>query len=169
MDIVSLILLGVVAVAGVLLAVFQLPGTWLILAAAAGYDWYHDWQRIGWPWLVGLLAVAVAAEIADTASSMLAARKAGASRRASFGALIGGFAGMIFLTAALPIPVVGTIAGGMLGCFLGALIAEMTVRDDLAAGARVGVFATLGRLVGMLVKTGSAFAIAGAALGLAIW
>ena len=48
MDILLLTILILVAAVGVLLAVFQLPGTWLIVTAAIGYDWYHDWQRFGW-------------------------------------------------------------------------------------------------------------------------
>lgn len=161
-----LILLAIFFLAGVALAVLQLPGIWLIVASAAAYDWYHGWERIGWKWLVALGIVALFAEVFEAAAGMLAARRAGASRRAAVGALVGGFAGMILLS--IPIPVVGTIIGGMLGCFVGACAAELTVRDDVAAGVRVGVFATIGRAMGLAAKTGAALAIAGTALVLAI-
>jgi hypothetical protein len=161
-----LILLILIALVGIVLAAFQLPGTWLILASAVGYDWYHHWQFIGWRWLVALAVVAALAELLDTVASVAAARRAGASRRAAIGSLLGGFGGMLLLS--VPIPVVGTIAGGLAGCFLGALIGELTVRDDLKAGARVGLFATLGRVVGMIGKTAAAIAIAGAAISLTV-
>ncbi len=164
-DTLLLIGLTVLAFLGILLAVFQLPGTWLILASAAGYDWYYDWQRIGWKWLVCLGVLAIIAEAVDSLASIVAARKAGASRRAAIGALVGGFLGMILFS--IPIPVIGTVVGGLAGCFTGALVMELTARDDLRAGAKVGFFATLGKLIGLIAKTGAAFAIAGATVLLA--
>jgi uncharacterized protein YqgC (DUF456 family) len=157
--------LVLIAFGGIALAVFQLPGTWLILLSAAGYDWHYGWQRIGWKWLVALLVLAALAELLDTLASLVAARRAGASRRAAIGALLGGLAGMILLS--VPVPVIGTVVGGLLGCFAGALIGEISVRNDLAAGAKVGVFATLGRLIGIMAKTAAALAIAGATVLLA--
>lgn len=164
-DTLLLISLAVLAFIGIGLAVFQLPGTWLILASAAGYDWYYDWQRIGWKWLACLFVLAVVAEVVDNLASIVAARRAGASRRAVIGALVGGFLGMILFS--IPIPVIGTVAGGLAGCFVGALVMELTVRDDVRAGAKVGSFATLGKLIGLIAKTGAAMAIAGAAVVLA--
>ncbi len=165
-DLLLLIALILLALGGTILAALQLPGTWLILAAAAGYDWYHDWQQIGWKWLVGLAVVAGLAELLEIATSLVATRRAGASRRASVGALVGGLLGMILLS--VPVPVVGTIVGGLVGCFLGALLAELTVRRDLKAGARVGLFATIGRLIGTIAKTSAALAIAGTIVVLAV-
>ena len=118
---------------------------------------------------MGLAVVAVIAEVADLASAVLLARRAGGSRRASIGALVGGFAGMFVFTPIVPVPVVGTIVGGLVGCFVGAWVGEMTVRDDMTASAKIGAFAALGRLVGLIAKTGAAFAIAGATMTLAIF
>jgi len=163
----TLLLTGVIlfSIMGVALAAFTLPGSWVILASAVGYDWYFGWQRFGWKWLVALGAIALAAEIVELAASAVVAGKAGASRRAAIGSLIGGFAGMLLLS--VPIPVIGTILGGFIGCFIGALAGEMTLRDDLRSGVRVGLFATLGRLLGMMVKISAAMAIAGAVVSLA--
>jgi uncharacterized protein YqgC (DUF456 family) len=154
------------AACGIFLALLQLPGTWLILAAAAGYDWYYDWLHIGWKWLLCLTILAALAELIEMGASVAAARRAGASRRATVGALLGGFAGMIVFS--LPIPVIGTIVGGLAGCFVGALIGEMSCRDDVQASARVGLFAAIGRLAGTMIKTAAAMAIAGAAVMLAL-
>lgn len=163
----TLLFIGLVAIAlaGVVLAAFTLPGSWVILASAVGYDGYFGWQRFGWKWLAALGAIALAAEIIELAASAVVAGKAGASRRAAIGSLIGGFAGMILLSVS--VPVIGTILGGFIGCFIGALAGEMTLRDDLRTGLRVGLFATLGRLLGMMVKVSAAMAIAGAVVSLA--
>lgn len=174
MSVLLLIGLIIFALAGIVLAAFQLPGTWVILAAAIGYDCYFGFQRLGWKWLVALTAVAVMAEVLDSLFAVAMARKAGASRRAAVGALIGGFVGMFALS--LPMPVVGTIAGGLLGCFAGAFLAELThpagaeldSGDRIALGTRVGVFAAIGRVMGLLAKMAAAFVIAGAAVALAI-
>ncbi len=158
--------LCLLAVAGIFLAMLQLPGTWLILAASVGYDGYHGWRYLGWKWLVALTAAALTAEVVELAASFVVARKGGASRRASICAVIGGMAGMILLS--VPIPIIGTIIGGMIGCFLGALAGELSVREDLAAVAKVGLFATIGRLIGMIAKTSAALVIAGTVLVLAL-
>lgn len=155
----------IVAGVGLVLAVFQLPGTWLILAAAAGYDWYYDFDRFNWKWLVGLLLVAALAELFDTLAGAMMARRAGASRQATIGALLGGFVGMIAFT--IPVPIIGTILGGIAGCFVGAVVGEMSVRHDYGAGAKVGLSAVIGRVFGLIAKTGAAMVIAGAAVTLA--
>jgi uncharacterized protein YqgC (DUF456 family) len=158
LDATLLILLVTVACAGIVLAVMQLPGSWLILAAALGYDWYYGFSRI-----------AAAAEVVEALSSAVIARRAGASRRASIGALLGGLIGMFSLSFVVPIPIIGTIAGGFLGCFLGALLGEMTQHDDLTKGTRVGIFAMIGRLLGLIAKTAASLTIAGAVVLLAVF
>ncbi len=167
MDYVLLTILALLVLFGVVLAVFQLPGTWVIFASAIGYDWYQHWARLGWKALVALGVLAILAEVFETMTGAMMARRAGASRRAAVCALLGGFAGMIEFT--VPIPVIGTILGGLLDCFLGAFLAKLTVRDDVMAGTRIGAAAALGRLAGMLIKTAAAFAMAGLTLGLAAY
>lgn len=169
MDIALFILLTLCTLAGVVLAAFQLPGLWLILACGAGYDGYFGWTRIGWMWWVGIVAAAIAVETFDTLAGMFAARKAGASRRAAIGALIGGFVGMIVLSVPIPIPGVGAIIGGLLGCFFGALLAEMSLNRQLTTGMKVGAFAAIGKLIGLTLKTSTAAIIAGTLISLAAW
>ncbi len=164
-DVTLILLLALVAAAGLGLAVLQLPGIWLILAAGVAYDWYFDWSRITWVWLLALLGLAVASEIFDALAGAFAARKAGASKQATIGAFIGGFAGMIIFS--IPIPVLGTVVGGLLGCFCGALIGEMSVRSDMTAGTKIGTYAVLGKVIGIVAKTGAALAVAGGLLTLA--
>ena len=156
--------LVVFALAGVALSVFQLPGAWVTLAAAAVFDWHHGWARLGWKWLAVLAVMAVAAEVFEFAASAVLARRAGASRRASFGALAGGFMGMFLCTGIVPIPVLGTITGGCIGCFVGALVGEMSLHDDFDQGAKVGFWATAGRIMGLVAKTCVSMLMAGMAV-----
>jgi len=167
MDYLVLSTLVLLSAGGIVLAVLQLPGTWVIIASAVGYDWYYDWQRIGWVWLVSLVVFAVIAEVFDSLAGVVAAKKAGASRRAAIGALVGGIVGMLVFS--IPVPVFGTVVGGLLGCFVGALAAELSLRKDFSTGAKVGLFATIGRLVGIVAKTSPPLIIAGAVVSRAAW
>lgn len=161
--------LAMFALIGVALAALQLPGVWLILSISALFDWYHHWQSIGWKWLLVLFGLAVLSEIFDALAGFLAARRAGASRRAGFGAIIGGFAGMLMFTIPIPIPGLGAVIGGLIGCFFGALIAELTLHDKIEVGVRVGLFATVGKVIGLAAKTSAAAITAGTIISLAAW
>lgn len=161
-----IVLLALLCLGGTVLSAIQLPGNWLILLAAVGYDGYHHWQRFGVKWLVALGVLAALGETVELISSAIATKRAGASRRAGIGALVGGFAGMVLCS--IPIPILGTILGGMIGCFIGALMAELTLHDDLTKGARVGLFATIGRLLGLMAKLAATMAMAGAVVSLAV-
>src|SRR5262249_29018829 len=120
-------LLVVGCLVGLVISVFQLPGSWLILLTALGYGWHEGFHQMTWRVLAALAAMALAGELIELFPTMMMARRAGASRRAGWAALAGGFIGMIMFS--LPMPVIGTIAGGVIGCFAGALAAELTVRD----------------------------------------
>lgn len=164
-EILWLVGLGLVLILGLLLALFQLPGTWLILAGSMFYDWQHGWSRLTWYALGAMALLAVAAEAADIFAGMKGAQKAGASRAASWGALIGGFCGLLIFTPLIPIPIVGSVLGGLAGCFAGAFVVERHVHGDAGKSARVGLGAAIGRLVGLLIKLLAAFAMCGIAFG----
>jgi len=151
--------LGLVAIVLVQLAALcmiplGLPGTWLQVLAAGIVTWSMD--RPLWGFVI-VLALAVAAEIAETLSGQWGARRFGGSRRAAWGALIGGFAGLFVGT---PLPVVGSLVMSFVGTFAGALAGEMVERGRLAPELRVGVGAMIGRALGIGMKLGTAFVIA---------
>ncbi|MCH7527592.1 MAG: DUF456 domain-containing protein [Planctomycetes bacterium] len=149
----TLLLIGliVVALAGVGLTLVKLPGTWLILAAAAGYSWYFDWTRPTWKALLVLFVLAAIGEVIELLAGVASVQRAGASRRASWWALGGGIVGMFLFT--IPLPLIGTVIGGVIGCFLGAMIGELSIRGDVRHSARVGLFAAVGHIVGTIFKT----------------
>lgn len=151
---------------GVALTVIRLPGTWLIVATAAGYGWYGDWHAISLFTLSVLIGIAVVGEVGEFLASMLTAKKAGATKRAMWGAFIGGFVGMFIFT--IPLPLIGTIIGAVIGCFLGAVIGELTAHDNVRKGVRVGRAAAIGYVLGMAFKIAIAFLMAGLLLGSAV-
>ena len=159
MNVILLALLCVVCLGAGLLTVFQLPGTWIILAATAAYGWYDGWSRIGWQTIAALAGVAVLAEVAEAVSSVWFARKGGASRRAAWYGLVGGLAGAFLLT--IPVPIIGTVIGAAIGCFAGAMVGELSLNRDAASGARAGFYAALGRTLGTMFKIAAAVVMSG--------
>jgi hypothetical protein len=158
---------GLGCLIAVALTAVRLPGTWCLVAGAGLYGWLTDWRAVTLSTLVLLAGIAVIGEILELFTSAVVARKAGGSRRAAWGGLVGGMLGMFCLSFLLPIPIVGSMAGAIVGCFLGAAVAELTVRNHLAHGTRVGFFAALGMAMGTAAKVGlalvmSVFVIAGA-------
>ncbi len=165
-EIVAVILLILCCVVGVLITALRLPGTWLIVAGAAVFGWWGDWTRVTVTLLVVLIGIGLAGEAIELLASIFTARRAGASRRAAWGGLIGGIVGMFLLS--LPVPVVGTIVGALLGCFAGAMLAELSVRKELGQGAKVGVFSAAGFALGAVAKLAVAMVMAGVLLTSAV-
>lgn len=150
-----------VCLLAVLMTVVRLPGTWMIVIAAAGFDWWHGWGRVGTTTLIILAGVAVVAEVLELMTSVMVARRAGASRRSAWGGMLGGIGGMIFLSFLVPIPILGTLIGALLGCFGGALLMELTDHGRLDQGTKVGLWSAIGMALGTVTKTAIACVMAG--------
>jgi uncharacterized protein YqgC (DUF456 family) len=131
-----------------------LPGTWLQVLAVGIVTWRMDRPILGFAIAIGL---AVVGEIAETLSGQWGTRRFGGSRKAAWGALLGGFAGLFVGT---PIPVVGSLVMSFVGTFVGAIAGEMWERGGIAPELRVGMGALVGRAAGIAFKLGMAFAIA---------
>jgi len=149
-DILLILVLAGACVLGTLLTMLQLPGTWLIAAAAAGYAWLAGSAHLSWTLVLICLGICVAAEIFEATSGAVLARTGGASRRAAWYGLGGGLLGAILLT--VPVPLIGTVIGAIIGCFAGAFLAEMQEGRTLNEGARSGAFAAVGRALGSMAK-----------------
>ena len=165
-DALSVIGVAIVSLVGVLLTLVRLPGTWLIIAAAAGYGWLTGWQRVGLTTLGILAAIALAGEVIENIASALLAHRAGASRQAIWGALIGGFVGMFVFT--IPLPIIGTTIGALLGCFVGALVGELAAERPFGQSSQVGAVSAAGFILGVMFKTAAALAMTGLLLAVII-
>jgi len=148
---------------GFFLVVLGLPGTWLMVIAAAGMSWI---SRQSGPPLISnvvlwvLAGLALLGEVAELAAGAAGSRRAGGSWRGSVGALFLGMVGGIVGTFAIPVPVVGSVLGACAGAFAGALAGELWGGRSVEDAVTIGRGAFTSRLVGTVLKV---------AIGAVIW
>lgn len=129
-------------IAGVLGTVIPvLPGLPLIWGTMLVFGIVEGFERIdaGFLWL--FLAVTVAAEVADHLARAWGARRYGAGRVGTWGALLGSIVGLFFLPLGL-----------VLGPFLGVLVAELLSGRTLDQSMRAGWGGLIGALGSIAVK-----------------
>lgn len=140
--------LMVVGIAGIILPVLPgLPVTFLGMLLAA---WLDGFARVGWVSLAVLGVMTALSVVVDILSSVMGARRVGASRKALIGAALGTVAGLFFGP-------IGIVAGP----FFGALLGELWHGKELNLAARVGLATWIGMVVGMVLKLGLGFAMLG--------
>ena len=152
----ELLLLAAVLFVGFLMIPFGLPGLWIMVGAALGYQLLVP-GTIGTTTVAGTAGLALVAEILEFTLAGRYARKYGGSRRAGWGAIIGSIVGAI---VGVPIPILGSIVGGFIGAFIGAFVAERSLGAPMAGASRVATGALLGRAVAAAMKTGIGVVIA---------
>ena len=150
-----LILAGVILLSLVLI-VLGLPGLWIMVASAVTYNLVVPGDPIGWFSLVAVAVLALVAELLEFSMTGRYARKYGGSRRAGWGAIIGG---MIGAFVGFPVPIVGPVIGAFIGSFCGALVAELTGGASAGNATRVAKGALIGRAMSTALKIGIGFTI----------
>jgi uncharacterized protein YqgC (DUF456 family) len=161
--VVVLIILILSMPAGLIAVVLGLPGTWLILVASVLYGWLTEFAIINAQLLLGLLALAVVAELLDLTAGLWGARRYGGTKKAMVGTMIGGILGAVALSPMLF--GVGSIVGAFFGAFAGAFSMTYLEQRKMDEAMRVGWGALLGRVFAMVFK-GAAVVIM---IGLDIW
>ena len=125
-----------------------------------------DGTYAGWKTFFVVLVAAAIAEGIEFFSGVKGAKKAKGSTRSAWGAIIGGIAGAVILSPFI-FPV-GPILGSFLGTFAGALLLELTSKQESMQALKVGYSATIARIVGFCIKTaisvGIIFGVAGAGI-----
>jgi len=160
----GILLLGFVLFCCILLIPLGLPGTWVMLGAAVAYAAMTH-ESIGW---VSIVIVGVLAIIGEILEFMLAgryARRYGGSKRAGWGAMVGGVVGAF---AGIPLPIIGSMIGSFLGAFAGALLFEIAGGVRAGPAAKVATGALLGRVTAAALKVGIGFVMAVWILGAAM-
>lgn len=152
----EVLILGLIMVVSLIIIPLGLPGTWVMIAAGVGYSLLLP-GTIGTFALIGTTAIAVVAEVFEFTLSGKYARKYGGSRRAGWGAIIGGTIGAI---VGVPVPLLGPIIGAFAGAFAGALVAEYSRGSGVQAATRVATGALIGRAVAAALKVAAGFVIA---------
>lgn len=148
------------ALAGVVLTLLTLPGTWFAVLIALGCKVWWQPAMFSW-WTLGVvIALAFLGEVLEIAASALGAGRAGASKRGALGGIVGSILGAVVGSMVLLFPI-GTIVGAVVGAGLGAAIVERGSTDKTwKQSAKVGTGAAVGRLTATILKTILAAAIA---------
>ncbi len=146
----SVVLLVIALTGSMLLIPLGLPGTWVMVGAALVYHIAVP-GTVGMATVVGTAVLALIGELLEFSLAARFTRRYGGSRRAGWGAILGGFVGAF---VGVPVPVVGPVIGAFVGAFVGALVAELTVRGDHRAATRVATGALFGRVTAAAMKIG---------------
>jgi len=132
------------------LALPALPGAPLLFIGFVVAAWIDDFAYMGTVTLSVFAMLALLTYLIDIAAGLMGAQRFNASRRAIFGAGVGALVGLFF---GLP--------GVLLGPFFGAVIGELSNRRHWTEAGWSGVGATIGLLVGAILKLTIAFAMLG--------
>lgn len=130
------------------LALPALPGAPLLFLGFVVAAWIDDFAYIGTPTLIVFAGLAVLTYLIDVVAGLFGARRFDASKRAMWGAGIGAVVGIFF-----------GIPGVLLGPFCGAVIGELSNKRHWKEAGWSGVGATIGLLVGTILKLSIAFAM----------
>lgn len=148
---VGLALFFFVQLAALVMIPLGLPGTFVQVGAAVALALASGGTLLGWGWVGIFVGLALVGEVIELLSGQWGTRRFGGSRRAGWGALIGGLVGMV--VGGIPIPVIGAIVMSFVGTFVGAVIGEMSAQGA-TPDVRVGLGAVIGRAIGVAVKLG---------------
>lgn len=156
------ILLVAALLAGIFLTAVGFGGNWLILAAAIGYSWYDGFNQLEYSALLIIGVIFIVGEVLEFLSGIIGARRQKAAKRTIPAAMLGAFIGGIWGTGMLPL--IGSVAGGVLGAYAAAAIAEYTKAGDWDRAQAVALGVAKGQFLGVLLKLLAAIGMAGVAV-----
>jgi len=153
----QVLLLVAAIVLGLIMIPFGMPGTLIMFAAALCYHLLVPAGGIGLMTVIGVGVLMAVAEGLEWVLTSRFTKKYGGSRRAGWGAIIGGMIGAFM---GVPIPIVGSIIGAFVGAFLGAFVFEWSRERNHGVATRVAWGAFLGRVIAAAVKVAIGLAMA---------
>jgi hypothetical protein len=145
--------------AALLMIPLGLPGTFLQVVAALALVVASNGARMSWPWVGVFLGLALLGELVEFLSGQWGAKRFGGSKKAAWGAVLGGIAGLFF-GGLVPPPLLGALLVSLIGTFSGAVLGEMLALKNSSPNLRIGFGAVLGRALGVSVKLCIALLIA---------
>ncbi|HUK22352.1 MAG TPA: DUF456 domain-containing protein [Gemmatimonadales bacterium] len=151
------IVLAVCLIAGLPLVLFGLPGLWVMVLGVIGYGALTEFHSVGAGTIGAVVVLAFLGEIIEWWLGFRFAERYGGSRRAAWGAVLGG---MVGAGIGLPLPVLGSVIGAFAGSFVGAALFEYAGVRRADAALRVGVGAVIGRVAGAATKVALGIVIA---------
>ncbi|PJJ97942.1 hypothetical protein CO615_07845 [Lysobacteraceae bacterium NML75-0749] len=156
----SSMIFHVIAAVLILIGIFgiflpALPGLPLVFAGLLLSAWVDGFHHVHWGWMIFFGLVTAFSLLLDFWATAAGAKKLGASRLATWCALLGTVIGLFF---GLP----GVLVGPFIGAMTGELISRRSVRKpDIDAATKIGIGTWLGIVVGTAMKLALAFAMVG--------
>ena len=143
-------------IAGIFIAAIGFPGPLFASSCCLVYYFLSPEPIFAWWHLLIFFGISIFSEIFDVISAGWGAKKFGkASTLAGVSSIFCGLLFALLGTAFIPIPIIGTVAGALLGSFLGAFAVEAV--KDRKKGLSVGFASMITRLFAMILKI--AFAV----------
>lgn len=149
---VSALLIGLMTVA-LFLTPLGVPGLWLMVGVLALGAWLG---HVGTLVLIACILLALTAELVEFWIVRRLNVRYGGSRKAFWGAIIGGTIGVL---VGMPVPIIGSVIAGFIGSFAGAAAATLYETQQLGAATRVGWGVLIGRMWAAGVKVSLGFVI----------
>jgi hypothetical protein len=147
---IALGIFALVALAGIILTVFGIGGTFLVLLGAILYDLITWSTTISIATLGIILGLAVLGEFLEWAITTLGSKAKGVSRWGMIGTILGGIIGGILLSPWLFL--IGTFIGVLLGAMIGAFLLELMHTQSAGKALIAAKAALLGRALVSLSK-----------------
>jgi uncharacterized protein YqgC (DUF456 family) len=145
----AVVVLAISILAGLLLIPLGLPGLWVMAGGILGYGALTDFRTVGVGMIAIVLGIALLGEVLETVVGFRAARRYGGSKRAGWGALLGGIVGAI---VGVPVPIIGSVIGAFVGSFAGAALFELSASRRLETAVGAGWGAVVGRAIAAAMK-----------------
>ena len=153
----SVLLLIAAIILGLIMIPFGLPGTLIIFVAALCFYLLVPHGAIGLTTVIAMGVLMTVAEALDWVLASRFTRRYGGSRRAGWGAVIGGMIGAFM---GVPLPIIGSVIGAFVGAFVGAFIFEWSRGTTSGAATKVAWGAFIGRVTAAAVKVAIGFVMA---------
>lgn len=133
-----------------------LPGLWFMVVIVLGLVLAGS---LSWTFGLIVAGVVAATELGEFVVMRRFGTRYGGSRRAFWGAVIGGMAGLF---VGVPIPVIGPIVTAFVGTFVGAGLVTFLETRSVERSARVGWGLVLARTAAVALKVATAVLLIGA-------
>lgn len=147
MEIAVYIVLGVIALAGVILTAFALPGIWLVFISVLIYGFIDKFTVITPGVLIVLFLLTLLATFIDNILVAVGAKKLGGSKWGMIGAIVG-----ILIGGAI-----GNIPGMFIGSFVVATLFEFVIaKKDFKKSIKAGLGSFIGIVASIFIKVGIA-------------
>ena len=153
MSVLLSIIVVLVMLACLVLIPLGLPGLWLIVAITMGLALFGS---LSWTFALVVVGVALITEVGEFAVLKKFGDAYGGSRKAFWGAVLGGMMGLF---VGVPVPIIGPMITAFLGTFIGAGLVTYVETLSLKTSAKVGWGMLFARTAAVALKIAVSVAV----------